>query len=81
VTTDKADTPPDARTIEARRWKIGIAISLFFGIFGAVMAFLNYSAGSKPAPPPTVSPTAAPPPAAAPAEPAGNGHGKGRGPR
>lgn len=47
-----------------RRWLIGIAITLFFGLFGVVMALLSYSDRTKPsAPALTPSETTAPPPA------------------
>ena len=40
--------------VEHRRWLIGLAISVSFGLFGAVMAWLSYSARTRP-----VSPAAA----------------------
>ncbi|MET0795101.1 MAG: hypothetical protein ABW061_26520 [Polyangiaceae bacterium] len=47
-----ANTNEDASTrrsaAEHRRWLIGIAISIAFGTFGAVMAWLSYAARSRP---------------------------------
>jgi hypothetical protein len=40
---------------EHRRWLIGIGISVAFGTFGAVMAWLSYSARARPTPTPTPS--------------------------
>ena len=49
--TNKGDEAAPARDAEHRRWLISIAISVVFGIFSAVMAWLSYSARSKgPAP-------------------------------
>jgi hypothetical protein len=31
------------RSPESRRWLIGVAISIVFGVFGAVMALLSYA--------------------------------------
>lgn len=47
--TDEVAPTPDPR--ENRRWLVGIAISLLFGLFGAVMALLNYSDRAKPSVP------------------------------
>jgi len=49
-----------------RRWLIGICISLFFGLFGAVMTLLSYWDRSQPRAPALVAPTnvAAPKPVA-----------------
>jgi hypothetical protein len=40
--TNTAGTERDSR--DSRRWQIGVAISLVFGLFGMLMALLNYSA-------------------------------------
>jgi hypothetical protein len=47
---------PSTRRMEAehRRWLIGIAISVAFGTFGAVMAWLSYSARTRPTAPSAV---------------------------
>ncbi len=39
-----------------RRWLIGIAITLSFGIFGVVMALLSYSHASQPSGAPAAKP-------------------------
>jgi len=39
---------------EHRRWLIGIGISVAFGTFGAVMAWLSYSARTRPVSTPSV---------------------------
>ena len=83
LVTRDADEP-SARSDGAgnRRWLIGIGITLVFGIFSAVMAWLSYAARTKDATPPQrpSAPAAADP---APASPTGNpsphGHGKGHG--
>jgi hypothetical protein len=36
---------------DARRWLIGVSISVIFGLFGVVMALLGYLEGTKPAVP------------------------------
>ncbi len=41
---------------ENRRWFIGIAISVSFGLFGVVMALLSYSHASEPSGAPVVRP-------------------------
>jgi hypothetical protein len=33
---------------DARRWLIGVSISVVFGLFGMVMALLGYLQGSRP---------------------------------
>jgi hypothetical protein len=45
-TSDERAPARDPR--ESRRWLIGIAISVFFGLFGVVMALLSYSERGKP---------------------------------
>jgi hypothetical protein len=40
--TNTAGTERDSR--DNRRWQIGVAISLVFGLFGMLMALLNYTA-------------------------------------
>lgn len=73
--------PP--RTSEAaaqRRWLITIAITVVFGGFGAIMAYLSYAKSTQPAvstPAPRPAPTA---PAAAPSSDPGL-PGKDRGPK
>jgi hypothetical protein len=34
---------------DARRWLIGVSISVIFGLFGVVMALLGYLEGKRPA--------------------------------
>jgi hypothetical protein len=46
--------PVDA---EQRRWLIGIGISVAFGTFGAVMAWLSYTARTRPPAPTRVQVT------------------------
>jgi hypothetical protein len=60
---------------ESRRWLIGIGISLFFGLFGVVMALLSYSQKAKDPASPAATATVAPQPAEAP-----GGPGRGKGP-
>jgi hypothetical protein len=43
---------------EHRRWLIGLGISVSFGLFGAVMAWLSYSAKTRPLAPAAVQVTA-----------------------
>jgi len=40
--------------VEHRRWLIGLGISVSFGLFGAVMAWLSYSARTRPSAPAAV---------------------------
>lgn len=63
-----------------RRWLIGVGITLVFGVFGAVMALLSYTAhGSAPSPAAAAAGAAAPAPApASPDDPTRRGRGKGR---
>lgn len=66
---------------ETRRWRIGIAITVAFGLFGAVMAYLNYNAKQRPAAPGvTREIRPAEPAAVTPADPSPRGNGKGRRP-
>lgn len=69
VKPDGAPLDPEARA--HRRWLITIAITVLFGGFGAVMAYLSYANSTKPAvsspgrsrspsKSPTTAPTAAP---------------------
>lgn len=41
-------TDPRPTDAEHRRWLIGLSISIAFGTFGAVMAWLSYSARTRP---------------------------------
>ena len=66
----------DVRARDNRRWLIGTGISLFFGIFASVMAFLSYAERSKVVPASVSGPGAAQP--AASAAPAPRGDRKGR---
>lgn len=47
--------PPDAPSLaaarDARRWLIGVSISVVFGLFGVVMALLGYLEGTRPSAP------------------------------
>jgi hypothetical protein len=51
------DTARATRAVDAehRRWLIGLGISIAFGTFGAVMAWLSYSARTRPTPTSTPS--------------------------
>ena len=51
-----SNTAQTRRTVDAeqRRWLIGIGISVVFGSFGAVMAWLSYTARSRPPAPASV---------------------------
>ena len=50
------DTTRATRAVdEHRRWLIGLGISVAFGTFGAVMAWLSYSARTRPTPTSTPS--------------------------
>ena len=61
----------ESETAANRRWLIGLSITVLFGVFGAVMAFLAYSdrddspraPASSPTSKPTSEPAAEPPPA------------------
>jgi len=57
MSTKPAEPAVDA---EHRRWLIGIGISITFGLFGAVMAWLSYSARTKPFTPAAVHVSAPP---------------------
>jgi len=50
------DTARATRAVDAehRRWLIGLGVSVAFGTFGAVMAWLSYSARTRPMPMPSV---------------------------
>ena len=37
-----------AANVEHRRWLTGLGVSVSFGLFGAVMAWLSYSARTRP---------------------------------
>ena len=50
-TNTNADLSARRMDAEHRRWLIGIAISIAFGTFGAVMAWLSYSARTRPSAP------------------------------
>ncbi|MDQ3368835.1 MAG: hypothetical protein M3680_25710 [Myxococcota bacterium] len=69
---------PSTDAAAKRRWMIGIILSLMFGLFGAVMAWLNYAARTKSAATrgarPTAEPASTPDPA--PRAPPGQGKGK-----
>jgi len=47
-TNTETDRATRAVQAEHRRWLIGIGISVAFGTFGAVMAWLSYSARTRP---------------------------------
>lgn len=84
-----ADGPPTKLNPDHRRWLIGIAITVAFGLFSAAMAWLNYAERTKDLPPqqrpsaPAAGAVGGPAPAAPAGDPAprdrGNGNGKGRG--
>jgi hypothetical protein len=65
--------PLDSEAAAHRRWLITVAITVMFGGFGAVMAYLSYARHTKPAMsspgrsrPASTRPTVAPPAAAEP---------------
>jgi hypothetical protein len=60
---DGVEAPLSPGLHESRRWAIGIAVSIFFGVFSAVMAFLSYADRTKPAAPGVRAPAAATAPA------------------
>jgi hypothetical protein len=73
---DESNKPPrSVRGVENRRWQIGIVITLFFGIFSAVMAYLTYERSKAP----RASSPATAPPAAPAVDPTAQRHNKGRG--
>ena len=74
MTNNDGAEAADVRARENRRWLIGIGISLFFGIFASVMAFLSYAERNKIWPASVSGPGAAQP--AAPATPAPRGDRK-----
>jgi hypothetical protein len=49
--TELSDAESRAVAHDSRRWLIGVTISLFFGLFGVVMALLGYLEGTRPAAP------------------------------
>jgi hypothetical protein len=51
VSTKSPDSASLAAARDARRWLIGVSISLVFGLFGVVMALLGYLEGTRPAAP------------------------------
>jgi hypothetical protein len=51
LSNEPADPASLAAARDARRWLIGVSISVVFGVFGMVMALLGYLEGSRPAPP------------------------------
>jgi hypothetical protein len=71
--SDQPDGASPAEAAAHRRWLITLAITVLFGGFGAVMAYLSYANSSKPAASsprspgrsPSKSPAAAPTPAPA----------------
>lgn len=81
MTRDADEPSAKPNPADHRRWLIGICISLAFGIFSAVMAWLSYAERTRD--PQPQQRRAAPAAEPAPAAPAGNpptpGHGKGRG--
>ena len=57
MSTDRDERPAKLDARDNRRWFIGVAISIVFGLFGVVMALLSYSART-----PTPSPAKVLPP-------------------
>jgi hypothetical protein len=49
--SDDRDDSASAAARDARRWLIGVGISLAFGLFGVVMALLSYIERTSPAAP------------------------------
>ena len=75
MSTKDEETAPGTPTPESRRWLIGIGISVVFGLFGVVMALLNYSQkANDPASP--AATTVAPRPAETPGHGRGKNHGR-----
>jgi len=73
MSTKEEETAPSTDALKNRRWLIGIGISVFFGLFGVVMALLSYSQKAKDPASPASTATLAPRPAEAP-----GGHGRGK---
>lgn len=87
-----SDGPSPAEAAAHRRWLITLAITILFGGFGAVMAYLSYANSSKPTPSyrgrpaskaPSTAPSTAPttPTVAPPAAEPSSGSDKGKGPK
>jgi hypothetical protein len=75
---EPTSAPSDARA--QRRWLIGLAITVLFGIFGAVMAVLAYrDSTSSPGARAPAGTTAPAPTGAAPSAPDSPGEGKSHG--
>ena len=80
---DAALSPSDAAA--KKRWMIGLVITVLFGSFAAVMAWLSYAghdppspaSGSKPSPSPSPSPSTPTPTPDPPDTPDTKGRGKG----
>jgi hypothetical protein len=51
MSTEPCDPASLAAARDARRWLIGVSISVVFGLFGMVMALLGHLQGSRPAAP------------------------------
>jgi hypothetical protein len=68
-----ASPPPGQSMLADRRWLVGIAISLVFGTFGSVMAWLSYAGRSR-AVPAAAAATAPPSPASEAPESRGRGN-------
>ena len=49
ISKDDDRSPPERDRTANRRWMIGIAVTLVFGTFGAVMALLSYMDRDRPA--------------------------------
>jgi len=49
MSSEPTDPTSLAAARDARRWLIGVSISVIFGLFGVVMALLGYLEGSRPA--------------------------------
>ena len=75
MSTKDEETAPRTQAPENRRWLVGIGITVFFGLFGVVMALLSYSHRANDPASPAATATVAPRPAEAPG---GHGRGKGR---
>jgi hypothetical protein len=51
MSIDTPDAPSLAAARDARRWLIGVSISVVFGLFGVAMALLRYMERTTPAAP------------------------------
>lgn len=64
MSTDRDTAPSPSDAAAKKRWMIGLVITVLFGGFGAVMAWLSYTSRDQPSPAsgskPSLSPTPRP---------------------